>query len=200
MLNYQSTGCIYRITCTTTRQNYIGQTVNTQQRWATHIADLRKGKHHSHKLQEAFWKYGESCLKFEILESGIDTQDMLNREAHWMKVHEGYGAGFNIQYVGHPNGKPTVQITPRKSKPLAQPPLTIVKNEKPQPKVAEAIYKGVELGLDGLRDSVIEMLTRQRVALEEAAKLRKENEILIRDNAVLRWRLGERSTELIEIA
>lgn len=61
---------------------YIGSGVNIHQRWSQHLQDLRADKHHSHKLQRHYNKYGESDLVFEIIESGeyIDKNHLLSRE------------------------------------------------------------------------------------------------------------------------
>lgn len=48
---------------------YIGSTlVNFHSRFTDHLGDLRRGKHHSLKLQRSFNKHGESSFKFRILE------------------------------------------------------------------------------------------------------------------------------------
>lgn len=198
-------GFIYRIYCTATKQNYVGQTKDEKRRWAEHIKDLRTGKHHSRKLQDVFWKHGESCLQFEILEENVDADNMTNREAYWMKEHKGYGDGLNVAYVGHPNGKPDVVVAARKFG-AAPAPLTIVQDNKPKPFGAAATSPPqaapVTLSntaaikvLDEVRDYITEQQTRGWMWFKEAKLLREENEILIRENAVLRWRLGERSAD-----
>lgn len=193
MLNAKpATGCIYKITCTKTDQNYIGRTMNVKERWSSHCELLRKGKHHSHKLQDAFWKYGESCLQYEVIETGIESADLPNREAYWMKEHKGYGPGFNIQYVGHPNGKPVI---PRTVKPSSNPPapLTIVQQATPTNEKQERV-------LDDVRDFIIEQTTRGRFWFDEAERLRIENQNLLRENGALRWQLGERDFDKRDIA
>lgn len=47
---------------------YIGSAISIRNRWLQHLADLRKNKHHSSKLQNHFNKYGEEDLVFIILE------------------------------------------------------------------------------------------------------------------------------------
>lgn len=200
MLNAQSaTGCIYKITCTKTNQNYIGRTMNVKERWSSHSELLRKGKHHSHKLQDAFWRYGESCLQYEVIETGIESADLSNREAYWMKEHKGYGDGFNIQYVGHPNGKPVIAASIKPSKLSSTPPapLTVVPTETPKSNPPETTM--IEIG-GMISGAIAEVRGRQLAAEDEVIRLRTENEILIRENAVLRWRLGDRSNEDRQIA
>ena len=47
---------------------YIGSGVNIRHRWACHLHDLRKNKHHSPKLQNHYHKYGEEDLVLIIIE------------------------------------------------------------------------------------------------------------------------------------
>lgn len=190
-------GSIYRIYCTSTKQNYIGQSIDSKKRWAQHVNELRKGKHHSHKLQEAYWNFGESCLRFEVLENDIDISDMTSREAYWMKEHEGYTKGFNVQYVGHVNAKPVIPFSARKN--IPPPPLAIVQDDKqspfgstptvpPKQKTRDDMI--MDMVSDALNRVSIELNTWRYAAEDEVRRLRAENEILIRENAVLRWRLG----------
>ena len=58
---------IYKITCTENQKCYIGSSINILDRFRCHIANLRKGNHHSVYMQNSFNKYGEECFKFEIL-------------------------------------------------------------------------------------------------------------------------------------
>jgi len=53
----------------TSNKKYIGSTSKSfQSRWGTHIRLLRKGIHHSKPLQNAYIKYGEDKIIFEVLE------------------------------------------------------------------------------------------------------------------------------------
>lgn len=46
---------------------YVGRTRDMRVRWANHRAVLRRGKHHSRRLQAAWDKYGESAFQFEVV-------------------------------------------------------------------------------------------------------------------------------------
>ncbi|MDE3023509.1 MAG: GIY-YIG nuclease family protein [Pseudomonadota bacterium] len=46
---------------------YIGSAVHFKRRWNHHLCNLKLGRHHNKPLQNAFNKYGEIGLKFEIL-------------------------------------------------------------------------------------------------------------------------------------
>lgn len=49
-------------------RTYIGSAIHISKRWKEHLRLLKKGKHHSKKLQSHFDKYGESDLVFIIIE------------------------------------------------------------------------------------------------------------------------------------
>lgn len=55
---------IYEILNTVNGKRYIGSAVRLKSRWGAHLCDLRKGAHHSSKLQRAWDKYGEGAFKF----------------------------------------------------------------------------------------------------------------------------------------
>jgi len=46
---------------------YIGSAINIHVRWNKHLNDLRNNRHHSQKLQNHYYKYGESDLQFSII-------------------------------------------------------------------------------------------------------------------------------------
>lgn len=58
---------------------------NVNDRWNSHLCDLKKNKHASGKLQNHFNKYGKDDLKFSILEDGeyLCKQHLLSREQGW---------------------------------------------------------------------------------------------------------------------
>lgn len=57
---------IYRIT--TPDGVYVGQAADIRSRWSGHLTLLRKGKHHTKRLQQAFDTHGEASFMFEALE------------------------------------------------------------------------------------------------------------------------------------
>lgn len=59
---------VYFILCRVTGKYYIGSSKNILWRWYCHKNGLRKGRHYSKRLQNAWKKYGESQFCFEILE------------------------------------------------------------------------------------------------------------------------------------
>lgn len=59
---------VYSIRLISDGREYIGSSVNIDDRWRRHKKDLRGNKHHSAKLQRAWSKYGEDSFEFTIME------------------------------------------------------------------------------------------------------------------------------------
>lgn len=75
---------VYRIKNISNNDCYIGSSLNFKERKRRHFRDLEKGKHHSIVLQRAFNKYGRDEFEFEILETGIDRNELLQREQYFI--------------------------------------------------------------------------------------------------------------------
>jgi group I intron endonuclease len=87
---------IYIITCTPTSKIYIGSSVNIRNRCREHRGILRKGKHHSRHLQNAWNKYGEENFVFDVLHP-CDEGDLMVFEQWYLDTLCPYGKrGFNI--------------------------------------------------------------------------------------------------------
>lgn len=75
---------VYKITCTLTSKVYVGSSSNcVYRRLSYHRTQLRKGTHHSIKLQRAYKKYGESNFYLEILEL-CSASECIVKEQFWM--------------------------------------------------------------------------------------------------------------------
>jgi group I intron endonuclease len=83
--NYGESGVYIIQSKTKPNRVYVGSAVAVERRRWEHTTALRKGKHHSHKLQNHFNKYGENDLIFDVIESGdyIDKNHLLSREQGW---------------------------------------------------------------------------------------------------------------------
>lgn len=79
LLQPKSSG-IYQIKNTISRESYIGSTVNLRSRCASHLRDLRKGKHDNQRLQNAWLKYGNGMFEFIVLEDMSDKSKLIERE------------------------------------------------------------------------------------------------------------------------
>ncbi len=77
---------IYVIWSSFNNRVYIGSTKNLNCRWTHHKHKLRDGTHHNVFLQRTFNKYGENIFEFGILERGIPTKKLIQRENWWIDV------------------------------------------------------------------------------------------------------------------
>lgn len=85
---------IYQIVNLVNGKVYVGSASNIRMRWNLHKSQLRRGKHHSIKLQRSWSKHGEECFQFEVLEiTGIS--ELIQREQFWMDAKKAYIEGYN---------------------------------------------------------------------------------------------------------
>jgi group I intron endonuclease len=61
-------GGIYEIKCSETGKFYIGSSVLIWDRWRGHRNELRVGRHHNSRLQNAWNKYGEEAFRLRTLQ------------------------------------------------------------------------------------------------------------------------------------
>ena len=88
---------IYKITNKINGKVYVGSAVNFNNRWKEHLRELRKEKHHSSALQNAWNKYGEDNFEFSIIEECERTRKvLLGREQYWMDTLDSVAKGYNI--------------------------------------------------------------------------------------------------------
>jgi group I intron endonuclease len=73
-------------------RSYIGSAINIYKRWQHHSEDLRKGNHHSKKLQRHYNKYGEFDLEYVILME-CNNLDLIKNEQIFINQKKPY---FNI--------------------------------------------------------------------------------------------------------
>jgi group I intron endonuclease len=72
---------IYSIT-SPTEKKYYGSSINIYHRWSEHRGNLRRGKHHSKKLQDEYDLF-PNCMRFEIVEI-CDSKDFNIREQYYI--------------------------------------------------------------------------------------------------------------------
>lgn len=73
---------IYVITNTTNGKRYIGSAQHIPKRWREHQWALRNGRHHSWRLQRAYWRDGMDAFTFAIIEEVADKAQLIPREQH----------------------------------------------------------------------------------------------------------------------
>ena len=92
---------IYAIRNKITGCAYIGQSVvSIENRWSSHIAVLKKGKHTNKFLQDDWDKYGIDNYEFIILEEVDDKSKIDEREIYWIVKYKEDGKAFNQQSGG----------------------------------------------------------------------------------------------------
>lgn len=87
-------GGIYAIVNFRDRKFYVGSSRTVMLRMDSHRARLRRGKHHSKKLQTAWDEIGEDSFEFIVLERNVDLNDLQAREIFWIDVLRGM-EGYN---------------------------------------------------------------------------------------------------------
>lgn len=74
---------VYKISNIMSGDCYIGSSVNIEGRMREHFNLLRKGRHHSNHLQNAFSKYGEENFGWEVVEK-CSVGARLKKEQKWI--------------------------------------------------------------------------------------------------------------------
>lgn len=74
---------------------YIGSAVDYRKRWKIHKHSLKKGNHHSAKLQHAWNKYGEDRFTFRMIEN-CEVDKLIDREQFWI---DSLNPFFNIARI-----------------------------------------------------------------------------------------------------
>jgi predicted GIY-YIG superfamily endonuclease len=109
---------VYKITNTANGKVYIGSTATDMDgRWKTHRSALRLGKHYNRHLQRAWNTYGEQSFTFEVVEEGIDKNDVRQKELSWIQKFFGKNCYNATRQIA---GRPAL-MTPKPPKPR-QPP------------------------------------------------------------------------------
>lgn len=81
---------------------YVGQSINVFERFEGHLKDLRRNKHHSPHLQQAFMKYGEKVFEHSVLEEVLDETRLESREQYWIDFYDSMNRekGYNMRGAG----------------------------------------------------------------------------------------------------
>lgn len=75
-------------------KSYSGSSTDVKKRWKTHKRTLRKGNHHSIKLQRAWDKYGEDSFIF-VFHRPCLKENLLTHEQHLIDSTNSYHQGYN---------------------------------------------------------------------------------------------------------
>ena len=94
-------GYVYRITNIQTQKVYVGITENFEQRRKKHINELKKGNHHSPKLQNAWNYWGEDNFEWTVRTVQINQyDDLYDIEIAEIKKYNSYQDGYNCNSGG----------------------------------------------------------------------------------------------------
>ncbi len=90
---------VYVITNTRDSKRYVGVSADIESRWGGHRSDLRRGKHHSTLMQQAWNEFGEDAFTFEVLEV-CGTTDFSSKEPSYIRQYRTNEPeyGYNKQY------------------------------------------------------------------------------------------------------
>ena len=77
--------CVYMIKNTVNGKVYVGSSLRPQSRFYEHVYQLKKGVHHSIRLQRSFDKYGEEAFVFIVLKY-TDKNQHREEEARVLKI------------------------------------------------------------------------------------------------------------------
>lgn len=66
--------------------NYVGSANGSCiSRWSTHLRLLKNDAHHNKKLQQLFNCHGIKNFKFSVIETNVDSDNLLEKEYIWSK-------------------------------------------------------------------------------------------------------------------
>ena len=108
---------IYKIGFKSSKKVYIGSSQNIRKRKNEHLCGLRKKNHYNNHLQNAFNKYGEADMTFEVL-LYCDIDDLLFLEEEQIKKYDSYNNGYNLMETptqGNRGIKMSVEVKQRLS-------------------------------------------------------------------------------------
>lgn len=86
---------VYTITNSVTGKVYVGSAQKFNVRWATHLRRLRKGTHHSWKLQRDFDLFGEAAFNFRPL-LVCAVKDLALFEQRALVAYDAVASGYNV--------------------------------------------------------------------------------------------------------
>jgi len=85
---------VYAILCSATGKAYIGSSSNVTKRKGVHFRDLKKNRHHSPKLQNAFNKYGADTFVFEYIQE-CEKEKLIDNEQFFIHFYDSFRNGYN---------------------------------------------------------------------------------------------------------
>jgi len=91
----------YKILNKQTNKVYVGYTTNFKVRKRKHLAELKRGCHHSQKLQRSYDKHKLESFSVEVFEEGVmDIVDAYKREVELVAEFDSFHNGYNMTMGG----------------------------------------------------------------------------------------------------
>ena len=87
---------IYGIRNKVTEKYYIGSTQDFSKRWSEHKYHLKRGTHHSIKLQRSYDKHGVASFEFSILKEVEDLDQLQDVEEEFIQLYQSWLNGYNV--------------------------------------------------------------------------------------------------------
>ena len=87
---------IYSIQNIVTGKHYVGCSTNCRRRRNHHKYQLKKGTHHSVKLQRSYNKHGLEAFVFTIIQEVDDPEALHDVEAEFIELYQSWSNGYNV--------------------------------------------------------------------------------------------------------
>lgn len=160
---------------------YIGSAEKFDVRFKKHLRQLRRGTHHSYKLQDAWNKFGEGAFEITVLER-CDKEALLVREQRWIDELNAVDDGYNVAIWaespmrGKKHSEETrerMRESHKKRKPISEETREKIRQAAIQ-REKEKKDSGYEVSTE-TKAKLIEKLTGRPVSKETRAKLSASN-------------------------
>ena len=79
-LKYDQPACVYQVVNSQNGRIYVGETLQGELRWKSHLRHLRGDYHRNSNLQEDFNKLGEEAFEWSIIKELPKDREVLTKE------------------------------------------------------------------------------------------------------------------------
>jgi group I intron endonuclease len=100
------TAGIYIIKNTLANKVYVGSSKDIEKRFVQHKYQLKKGCHHSYKLQNAWDEYGENAFEFSVIEEVEESINLFEVEQQFIDEYRSWEEYNVCQDAGRSIGRP----------------------------------------------------------------------------------------------
>lgn len=157
---------IYKITNKVNGKYYVGSSNNIKSRWRQHKSLLKKRKHHSNHLQNAWNKYGESNFDFTILEE-TDIENLASEEQKHLdsiKNNNCQNECYNISFLSE-----KIEMSEATKQKISKSSIGKIISEETRKKLSEAL-KGRPISEEASKKRSERMTGKKRPELSRPVK------------------------------